>query len=394
MKRLFWAASALALLANPLQAGGLDRTYLPIDIIFETGNVARLSFARVISDVSGDGSGVTAVGAIPAGTSYSDVGGNFNLPGLALKYDVTDRFSAALMFERPFGSDIRYNGDPNTTELGGTTAIAETNMLSLLLRYKITDRVSVHGGVRVSQASGDIDLRGLAYGPGATLVPPGTPFGAAGFNGYSVSLDTDTALGYTLGAAYERPDIALRVALTYNSKIVHKFDTEESFNGASLGASDETEVELPQSVALDFQTGIAPNTLIFGQIRWAEWSAFKIDPTVFTAASGVGLVELEDWWTYTLGIGRRFSDSFAARASVIYEQEADPVRSPLSPVNGFWAVSLGGAYDVNEQVTISGGFRYTWFGDAEPETGTPDVVRGVFEDNTASSFGLQVAYRF
>ena len=68
--------------------------------------------------------------------------------------------------------------------------------------------------------------------------------------------------------------------------------------------------------------------------------------------------------------------------------------SPLAPTNGATYITLGAQYNVNEQVTISGGIRYTELGDAFPETGTPDVARGDFADNYAVSAGFKISYKF
>ena len=45
---------------------------------------------------------------------------------------------------------------------------------------------------------------------------------------YSVDAKDKWGYGYLIGAAYERPDIALRVALTYYSKISYDLSTRET----------------------------------------------------------------------------------------------------------------------------------------------------------------------
>lgn len=400
MKRALLASAILGTASSTALAGGLDRTGLPIDILFEEGNYAEFGFARTFPTLSGVGTGTVVpwpgnpTGQIPSGTRYSGTGDDFNSVSLGVKIDFTEQFSGALQFSQPFGSDITYEGDSDTTELGGTSAIADSEMLTALLRYKFNENWSVHGGVRVDRAAGDIDLSGLAYGIPQAFIAPGTPAFAAGFNGYSVELEERTDVGWLAGFAYEIPDIALRVAVTYNSAITHDFDTTERFLGTEIGAST-TEVELPRSVNIDFQTGIAEDTLLFGSFRWAEWSEFKIDPELFTQAAGGGLVDLQDVRTWTLGLGRRFTDDFAAQASITWEEtDSDDLVSPLAPTNGLFAIGLGGSYDVSENITLSAGARYSWLGNARPETGTPDTARAEFRDNSALSLGFSLGYRF
>ena len=106
------------------------------------------------------------------------------------------------------------------------------------------------------------------------------------------------------------------MALTYFSKIelrprhrrvrpIHRRRSQDT----------ETDVDTPQSVTLDFQTGVAPKTLVFGSIRWVDWSEFAISPPLYEPATAALLGEprplvdyADDWWTYNLGVGRQLTD--------------------------------------------------------------------------------------
>jgi long-subunit fatty acid transport protein len=316
------------------------------------------------------------------GNPIDDVANDYFLPGFGLKMDLNDKVSAALVYDRPFGADIAY--DPANPILGGTTATATTNTFTALLKYQFNERVSAFGGLRYQTAEGDISLDGAAYG--------GPPLG--GVSGYEVSLDRDAAAGYVLGVAYEVPEIALRVALTYNSEITHEMDTLESLGGAPLAPPSVTEVKTPQSVNLDFQTGIAQDTLLFGSIRWVEHSTFRVDPAGFVGATGGGLIDLEDTTTYRLGLGRRFNEKWTGSVTLAYEAPGDELVSPLAPSTGFSQIALGAAYQATETMEIAGGVSYTVVGDARPETGTPDVARADFSDNDAFGLGLRVSFNF
>lgn len=373
MKAYAGIASALALSASGAMAGGLDRSGQPVGIIFEDGNYGELAFS--ITNASVDGNDLaTMMGTGNVAESFIQATGG-------VKFDINEQLSFAVIFDTPFGADVAYPTVATSPLLGGTIADARTNSQTLLLRYKVNERFSVHGGARVQSAAGNVTLSGLGYG---------------GFNGYNVSLGADTGVGFVVGAAYEVPDIALRVALTYNSAITHEFRTFETVGGAPINPAgfSVTEVETPQSINLDFQTGIAQDTLLFGGIRWAQWSEFKIDPAVFTPLAGGGLVDLEDSTTFTLGVGRRFSDRFSGSVSVAYEKESDDdLVSPLAPTNGLLALSLGGRYTLDNAI-ISAGIRYNMLGDARPETGTPDTARAEFTDNNALSVGFKIGFNF
>ncbi len=387
MGRILGGAAVAALSVSTAYAGGLDRSGQPIGIIFEEGNYAELSFGFTDPSLSG----TDIIGA-----DVNDVGDSFTSIGAGLKLKFNDNLDVAFIFDQPFGADVRYGDE--TPVLGGTFARANTKGLTAILRYKFNENFSIHGGARRVEASGAIGLGGLAYG---------------GLDGYLSDYSSDAAWGYVLGAAYEVPDIALRVALTYSSEIDIELETAETLNGVPLdlviaGATfgtvsdprTATKTTLPKSINLDFQTGIAQDTLLFGGIRWAEWSAFKLAPPKVNTLAGltgdsVNLADLDDSTTYTLGVARRFTDDFAGSVSISYEDIEDgKLVSPLSPTSGQLALTIGGRYDISDNVRLSGGIRYTQFGDARPETGTPDTERASFKNNDAISVGFKIGYTF
>ncbi len=380
MGRILISASILAIGAGAAHAGGIDRSGQGIGALFEKGNYAELSFGAINPSVEG-----TDVLGFPT----KNVTGNYNQFGFAVKQDINDQLSYAIIFDQPFGADISYPtlAAGGSAMLGGTIAKTTETALTTILRYKFDDRISVYGGLRGQHASGHVRLSGAAYSI---------------LSGYNVTLDDDIGIGYTVGAAYEIPDIALRVSLTYNSKVKHKLDTIETFQGvlAGLSGASVTTVETPQSVNLDFQSGVAKDTLVFGQIRWADWSEFDIDPIALTKATnggvfvkGGGLVDLDDSITYSIGVGHKFTDTWSGALSFSYENKGDPLVSPLAPTNGRFGVGLAAIYN-HDNIKVTTGVNYVKLGDAQPETGTPDVARANMTGNTAVAVGVRVGFTF
>ncbi|MCX8510095.1 MAG: outer membrane protein transport protein, partial [Rhodobacteraceae bacterium] len=256
-------------------------------------------------------------------------------------------------------------------------------------------------GEKIVDAEGN-EIGYVTSGTMSPILNKGIGLAYVPVSGYSVNLASDTGLGYVVGVAYERPDIALRVSLTYNSKTKHELATTETFAGAlaALSGTSVTTVETPQSVNLDFQTGVAKDTLVFGQIRWADWSEFDIDPLRFTKVTnagtfvkGGGLVDLEDSTTYTLGVGHKFTDNWSGALSMSYEDKGDPLVSPLSPSNGKLGVTVAAIYNQGN-MKITTGINYTRIGDALAETGTPDTARAIMTKNSALGVGVRIGYSF
>lgn len=163
MNKLLLGSAALVVAGSAAYAGGIERTTQSAMVLYKDGNYVELGLAQVRPSLSGTGTGIAAAN-VAAGTEYDDVGGQYNQTNLSAKIDLTDRLSFGLVMDSPFGADISYDGDSSSTELGGTSAFAETKAQTFLLKYQLNDNFSAFGGIRRQTASGDIDLDGFAYG--------------------------------------------------------------------------------------------------------------------------------------------------------------------------------------------------------------------------------------
>lgn len=375
MKRTMTAAGVFLLGAAPAFAGGIERAPQSLAILFEQGNYAELSFGGVNPSIRG-----TDI----AGGSTGDVAQGYGFFGLSYKHQFNDNLSAAIIIEQPFGADIQYPED-NSIVLGGTRVEVNSTTYTALLRYKFENNFSVHGGVRGSHADGGLSLRGLGYNG-----PPPT-----GVSGYDLDIDGSWAAGWVAGVAYEVPDIAARISLTYSSPISHDFKMRESFGGTAIAPASEFEVKTPRSWTLEGQTGIAADTLLFGSIRWVKWSEFVVDNIVFPTPTGAPLVEVEDSTTYTIGVGRKFTDNWSGSVSFLYEPSKGDTVSPLAPVNGRKAVTLAAIYTM-DNFKITTGINYTKLGDATLGVGPSGAKRVVAEmdDSEAWGIGVRVGYSF
>ncbi|TMV76609.1 aromatic hydrocarbon degradation protein [Thioclava sp. BHET1] len=375
------AATGLVLAGGTAaSARGIDRSGQSISPLFAPGSYVELTFGFVNPKLSGKNA---------SGQSTGDVAKSYVQGSAAFKQDINDRWSYAVILDQAFGADITYGpGDPElySTATGqGTHADAITTDLTTLLRYKFTENFSLYGGVRLERANGEIRLNGTAY------TPTGFPYG---FSGHKVKLDDDYAAGYVLGAAYEIPKYAARISLTYNSSIRHDFDTTESgplvsvLTGQSSYRS-KTTVKLPQSINLDFQTGINPTTLLFGSVRWANWSQFTVNPVIYSSATTTPLVDVQNSTTYTLGLGHRFSDAWSGLAQVMFEPQRNTMVSPLAPSTGLFGVTLAAIY-THGNMKITTGINYTHLGNASIQPGYSS--RANFKGNSSVGIGVKVGW--
>ncbi len=372
MKHQLTALGVLALTTTAAFSGGIDRSGQSILAIFEKGNYAELSFGHVTPDVSGVGAGTAPNPAQPTpGQSSGNMAEAYNQMGLAVKTDLNDSLSFALIMDQPFGANVSYPAG-STYYARGSTATLKTTALTGVLKYTLPSNVSVYGGLRYETMSAEASI----------------PFVAS----YTVESDTSSGVGYLVGVAYEKPEIALRVALTYNSKITHDFNTvESSLLTGGLPVTGTTSVDAPQSVNLEFQSGVAKDTLVFGSIRWVDWSSFVIDPTNYPPASALVSYD-SDTITYSIGVGRRLNENWAVAASVGYEAPTGGFSSNLGPTDGKTSITLGATY-TKDNMKITGGVSYVSIGDAQT-TLAAGLPAANFEGNHAVGVGIKVGFTF
>lgn len=375
-------ALGAALAPGVAHAGAIERAIPATSrILFEEGRYGEVGLSFTDPDQSGDGANLVALGGpdvtIPGNTGdlFED---HWNFSA-SFKDQITDRWSYVLSFDQPYGADTHYGAGSfpeGVFTYDGTDADLNTYQLSAIVAYDATPNVKVYGGARAQRLDATAAIPFIG--------PPTLP-------GYTIDADADWGYGYLLGAAYHIPDIALRVALTYHSKIDHTLDTSEFDSIVIPGVQDggtTTNIDTPQSVTLEFQTGVMANTLVFGSIRWVDWSEFAIVPPTYAALTGRDLVDYsEDWWTYNLGAAYQFTDDLAASFSVTWEPSVGGELTTLGPSDGRTTANVGVSYDYGK-ANFAGGVSIGTLGD------TTNVLATDFNDGSVWAAGLRIGYSF
>ena len=218
-------AFACACTMTTATAGGLDQSGQPVTLLFRDGNYAEVAVGYWDPTVEGSDS---------LGTGSGNVYGPITDVFAGVKKDLGERLSVALILDQPYGVNVDYpDGD---FLYAGTVAKPDSLGVTGLVRWRTGANVALHGGVRTERIGAEVTLGGAAYGQ---------------LSGYEWTGDDDWGVGWVAGASWEKPEIGLRVALTYGSEIRHELESNENFFGDST-----TDITMPQSVNLDFQTGI------------------------------------------------------------------------------------------------------------------------------------------
>lgn len=377
MNKYLSSATFLCVAAGSANAGALDRTGQSVDMLFKEGRYIEFSLGFISPDITGESIaplGGTLGPVFPSGGRSGDIGVNNINFGAAYKADLNDKWSYALIFDEPYKSEVDYPSDQGYFA-ENSNAEFQSYAITALLQYNVGDGFSIYGGPRFQRTDANAAI--------------------AFVGDYDVTADDDWGVGYVFGAAYERPEIALRVALTYSSEIAHDNDVTETFGNpalAGLSSDSRAEFETPQSINLEAQTGIAPKTLLFGSIRWVDWSDFDLSPDQYVAITGQPLLSyVDDVTTYTIGLGYRLNETWSFAGSIGYEENTENLFTNLGPVDGQTSVGLAAIY-THDKVTVTTGVRYAWL--ADTTTAVQGAPAAEFNDNSAIGFGVKVGYNF
>lgn len=295
---------------------------------------------------------------------------------------------------------------------GATKAEVDSHNLSLIVGFQPNKNFNIYAGGAYQTIKGQLSLRGQA-----TSI----------FNGYDLTMKESSGVGWLAGVAYQIPEIAFKASVTYRSEIDHDADSIESTPTLSaLGAlspqaaalipkiaaaSAQTKITTPQSVNLDFQSGIMKDTVAFANVRWVNWANFEISPIRFKMMSeiigqipsvnrpnGFNLLQYsKDQWSANVGVGRKLTDQWAGNVSVGWDSGAGNPITALGPTDGYWNLGVGLQFSPTPSTFIAGGVKYFWLGDAKGQIASQNAGQeyvASFSGNNAIAYGLKMGYRF
>ena len=347
------------------QAGGWDRSGQDTSIILKEGNLLEVTSASVNPNVTG----IYSAPAPVAGVATGEAVPNYSFTTFGFRTDISDNMSLAIIQDTPFGAEVSW------TDGGydGVKAKVNSSATTLLMSYDL-DNVTVYGG-----------LKNQSFDASATVLPT--------LLYYSITSTPDTSLGYVLGAAIEKPEIAMRVALTYHSAVKHDVAVVETSPYGANKASTLS-AKTPSSFNLDFQTGIAANTLLFGTIRSVKWTQTLLRPTEYAKYAGSPSLKefTQDTVSYSLGLGRKLSDHWSGAVTYGTESAEGVAGGPLGPTDGYSKMGLGVTY-TGEQATITLGMQKVNLGDTSAEA-AGGAYKAAMSSNTALVSAVKVGYKF
>ena len=368
--KLAASVAALGFGSTMAVAEGLERVNLDTSFMYETGTYAELSYGFVNPSIPAEWTG---------GNS-DNLAGSFAVVNVAAKTKIGDRIDVGL-WRTNNSSGVSLDWGPTFPVKAELTSSA----LVGLIKYQISENFAVMGGIKQVRSDS-----------GASVTTSlGTSLGLATY-----TIGSGNASVGVYGISYERPEIALRVELLAESEGEMAItDTRYSLAGGTAAGGllngDHTgtsKIGVGDALTLKFQTGIAPNTLLFGSIRNSKWANNQVQaPT--PALAGVGPVTLStfgDGQSYTLGVGRKLSETVSGSLSVFSDPASDCDNvSALAPTCENTAINLGAKVALAENMNLSLGTTWSRRGKA-----TVGSFGATTNKSVVTSIGAKLSVKF
>lgn len=367
--------------ASGAHAGGFENARLDTAFMYEEGNSASISTSRRNFDVKGDAFATT-----------KSVIGDRSATTLAAKYQVNENLALGVTRYDSGAIHLNYQGaggDPSVSAFGPKVNLT-SDSIAVMAKYDVSKNISVAAGLRHDTFKvADADIYRLTIASAAGVGA------AATVSSPTVSGGADTVPVFAV--AYHIPDIALRVELLHQANSSVALDTTCNIP-ATLGlCSAQSTGGLAQYTTLNFQSGIMEDTLLFGSIHKGKWSKSQLSvaDTENPLLGQLGPTSaFEDSTEFSLGIGRKFSDSLSGSFSYNWEKAGDGKTGSLFTVNdGYKGVSVGAKYTM-ENIELSAGYNYTKLGDVTYTHPTGAIPPNNYSGSSVSAFGARLTARF
>ncbi|WP_018688046.1 OmpP1/FadL family transporter [Ahrensia kielensis] len=353
IKKIILGFAGATILTTAASAGGFSRGTADTDILYEDGNfVSRSSMTFVSPTQNLKTQGTSA-------PESSDLLESYVIPSFAMKLEPVEDIACAGTYTTPFGGKSDYSGTADGYDTSSATRSVKQDF--------VTNELGLTCGVSFNAGPGKFTILGGAFYQSLDfeqLIGHNPKVGGVPTAALRLS---DDGYGYRVGAAYEITEIALRAQLMYRSAV--NVDANGSldnlFTGKPINPFATGKATFPQSVELKVQSGVAPGWLVYGGVKWTDWSVF--DVLEYNAEGTPASLNFfwKDGWTINGGVAHQLNDALAVTAGLTWDRGVGTGHDLQE--SDVWTASAGASFKPSENVEFRGGVGYSWFGAASQD---------------------------
>ncbi|WP_223486993.1 outer membrane protein transport protein [Pseudomonas sp. A-RE-19] len=378
------ALDASTIFGNPAGLTKLKRTEI-------SGGAAVVSVSDDISNAQSSAPGTNKGDSVPLGV----------VPFVYMSTPLDDRFSIGLGLYAPSGLINDYESSFQGRYHGSYSTTKEVT-LQPTIAYRINDYVSIGGGPTINRFTAklknDLATGALNNGRDTEVTIKGD----------------DTALGYNLGILFDLSE-ATSWGINYHSKVVYHLEGHTEVSGSPSvipldgNYNNKIDITMPESVDTSITHHFNSRWTGYLGTTWKRWSRIEKVETKNSGLSPLGeaaglgrMTEEMNWhdtWSTAVGASYQLNQQWLLRAGYAYDpspiRNAD--RSVRVPVGNRQAVTLGGAYLPNPDLTIDFAYGYLWDSKASVKQSNDSGLQPEYSanyKNSAHGISVQATYRY
>ena len=345
--------------------GGLSTSFFNPAVLSEQDGMAMSGNFAIVDGTARfhDGQASTVFGTPITGSDGNNLIEPGYVPAGYLSYELDPELTLGLAITAPYGF--------TTTEEPGwigryhaLTSKVQSVDINPMVSYAPTDWISFGAGFRAmyfkARLSNAIDFGTI----GASASVPGAVPGSYAQDG-SVDLEGDDwAFGYTLGVLFE-PQDGTKFGIGYRSRMHVNVTGEADFQtGGPVGTTiagvtgqfqdtgGQAEITLPDTISFGASHDVDDKLTLSAQAAFTRWSSFDELIVQFDNPAQADNLTVEDWsdsWFVSVGGSYDVTDQLQLRLGGAFDQSASRKaedRTPRIPDSNRWWLSTGAGYEL------------------------------------------------
>lgn len=351
------------------------------------------------------------------------------IPNIYYVYDYTKDLKFGFGLNTPFGLASKYHSEWMGRYHGIESTLKTVN-LNPSVGYRLNQQWSIGGGINLIYAyaklSNAVDYN-LIYNlarfqnsqlPNLSLIP-----GQLSGDGIVTMEANDWGFGFNLGLLWE-PTAVTRLGISYRSKISLGMKGDSSFTNPSNSSSRQaveilrsatgmfnnsgvnTNMDLPETIAINFYHELNSKLAILAGINWTKWNRVENLIASFdnsAQANVINPLNYNNTFFTALGINYKYNSDLILKSGIGYDQSHTESHTVSLPIDDYVLFALGANYTVNKYFSIDFAYSHLFAKDIEIDNsdaymaGTYPAgyhnINGTY-NGSADMFSIQFNWKF